>query len=208
MAKNKDDFINDEVINKTGYIKLFEHLFSIYRDNEKALKKLESIRDTILSKNENVDEVYRVLEMTDYNTSYNDILNITRLAQLYEVIKDLVDNKNLKEYNGFDLLTMKEWLENYSTVRDYVYNLEDLDDRYTTRKYVFESIDLSMNSCFEKHTFIRLPGELKCVCCGATTKDYDLTEEELDFLTECAKYQKCLTEEELKSEQTIQKKKC
>ena len=36
------------------------------------------------------------------------------------------------------------------------------------------------------HYFIRTENELKCLCCGKTTKDYPLTEEELDFLTLCA----------------------
>lgn len=36
------------------------------------------------------------------------------------------------------------------------------------------------------HFFVRLDDELKCPFCGASTKEYNLTKEQLDFLTECA----------------------
>ncbi len=37
--------------------------------------------------------------------------------------------------------------------------------------------------CMDRHFFVRFADELKCMCCGATTKDYPLSKEELDFLT-------------------------
>ena len=45
------------------------------------------------------------------------------------------------------------------------------------------------------HTLVNFDDELKCLFCNATTKDYGLTKEEVDFLTLCAEKQGLLYKE-------------
>ncbi len=47
----------------------------------------------------------------------------------------------------------------------------------------------------ESHSFVIEENELKCVYCGATTKDYPLSKEEFEFLVLCAKQRGILLEE-------------
>ena len=190
MTLNKDDFIDGKKVNKMGYIKLFEYRFSIYKQNTESLRKAEKAKKAVLANIENVSEVNKQLEISGYDRSYNDILGIKRLAQIYEIVEGLINNNNLKYYNGIELDSIKKWLEKCDWCKEYMYLLDDFKNYDNTRKYVFDVLDLSMNTgCKDKHSFIRLPHELKCICCGATTKDYNLTDEELDYLTEGAKYQ-------------------
>ncbi len=49
--------------------------------------------------------------------------------------------------------------------------------------------------CGNRHYFIRLEDQLQCICCGASTIDYNISTEELDYLTECAKKQIMLIED-------------
>ena len=54
--------------------------------------------------------------------------------------------------------------------------------------------------CGDNHLFVRFPDELRCACCGATTKDYELTNKELDFLEKCADNQEQLIKRATKDE--------
>ena len=79
---------------------------------------------------------------------------------------------------------------------NYWYCVTEIEDLYHRRSKVLDQVTFKVlydgehfHDCCHSagHLFMRFDDELKCVWCNASTKDFNLTKEELDFLTECAK---------------------
>ena len=114
-------------------------------------------------------------------------------------IFELINKEALRSEDKY-LIELKEKIrklfpevDNYINSQNKLRELVDEKNRAATEDISFDTFNIDYDSeCIPNHTFVRLDGELKCICCGATTKDYDLDEKELDFLTECADKQEML----------------
>ena len=126
---------------------------------------------------------------------------------LYQIVdKCLCKKQNGKDfYPNVDLEGLKRKIRSlYSDVNDCLSTLASLNfyrrgiEDITTEYISFSALKgdhFSKYCTGGRHFFIRLDDELRCVCCGATTKDYGLSKEELDFLTLCADNQALLVKE-------------
>ena len=176
--KSADEFVrkNDETFN----------------DQFESYKELNDIIKDKLSKK----EVYDKLISEEKDNEENSELTFKEQWSLYCIVDDLIRRSSGDYiYLGVDLLKLRERLENvYKDVQKYVritYNLK----RYEENRHKLLKEDITFGFCdndyfdgygTDYHYFIRTENELKCLCCGKTTKDYQLTKEELDFLTLCA----------------------
>jgi len=86
-----------------------------------------------------------------------------------------------------------EDLEEYYTI---IENLDKVNESLSEiHKYInFNNFknEESYKTCIKEHFLVRLEDEIYCMRCGETTKNYNLTKEELDFLTFCAEKQNSL----------------
>ena len=191
--KNVDDFVRDWpwVWPKTlhGQLKFYNDYNRLINDN--------------LSKK----QVYIKL-LSDESIDSNYQLSFKEQWELYSIINNLIRknfaNSDNPTYIGIDLINLRQRLESvYKDVHDYERVKSELKAyKNETRKILTEYIsfdtfysDYPNERCIYRHYFVRLEDELKCMCCGATTKDYPLSKEELDFLTLCADYQGILLKE-------------
>lgn len=60
--------------------------------------------------------------------------------------------------------------------------------------------DIPNKKCKNMHFLVRFDNELICINCGATTKDYNLCDDDLEFLTLCAEEQGFLLMEVIKED--------
>ena len=111
--------------------------------------------------------------------------------------------EQFREY-GIDLYFLKNVvLRVYENIEEYITIKQELE--YANRKLAalkneeitFYRLGIRKtfhDVCFENsgHLFIRSNDNLKCVFCGASTKEYDLTKADIDFLESCAKEQHIL----------------
>ena len=177
----KDEFVKDSH-------KYFEQLFISfnYLNHEyfKCLElkkfyneyKTEDIED---KKSFSFNEQLVLYEIIDYfiNSNRASLYDDVNLNALSEKVKSEICNDAV-EYK--DLLKKIKSIEN---------ELEFLF--YNVTFFRLEEKKFS-NRCGNNHFFIRASDELKCICCGATTKDYGLMKKELDFLEKCADAQEQL----------------
>lgn len=136
------------------------------------------------------------------------VLKFKEKKYIYNLISNLYDeetNNDKKWELGFIKQHLRgtfEDLAEYYNIRE---NLEKVIEAIRDiNKYInFDNFknEKSHKTCIEQHFFVRLKDELVCMRCGETTKNYDLTNEELDFLTFCAEKKHCLidriTEDEI-----------
>lgn len=187
--KKVDEFVKT---NRT-YLKTLNGQLAYYKElNDKIEDCLsrKKVYDELISDKKNIKEI--------------DKLSFKEQWQLYKIVDNLI-SKSSGDYTylGIDLLELIKRLESvYKEVLDYVeINNELRNLRESKNKVLSENINFDIfnnyynERCINRHFFVRLDDELKCMCCGATTKDYPLSKEELDFLTLCAESQGILLTE-------------
>ncbi len=163
-------------------------------------QELNTKIEDVLSKK----KVYDALINDKQNSNKTNKLSFKEQWDLYRIIDNLI-KKSSGEYTylGIDLLNLKNRLENvFSIALNYAKINEELRSLRESKRRIPQNItfDIFYNNyfnerCMDRHFFVRLDDELKCMCCGATTKDYPLSKEELDFLTFCAESQGILLKE-------------
>lgn len=188
----------------TDVMNKYNELTKIIEEYKEIIKKYES-EGRILTYSEYKEHTSKyIMKLFYYITSKKrepeKIVDLSSIEQIniYNTIqylfKDEEDEKINKE--DIDLIEVEaEIIESYPDLKKYLYAKGLVERLIMDRNELIEYISFYKFSapkyhecCSEfKHTFIRLPNELKCVYCGASTKDYNLTEEQLDFLTNCAK---------------------
>lgn len=166
----------------------FESLFSEYKEIKKQLEldlqKKEKFEKAINQRNYNTKELtFRdqvILVKTlgsllnknpydyDLESLYYKILFKYRDVDLYENIDNIINNKK-------------------RSIRDI------LIDEVTFDHFRKDEFEERCECC--GHILVNFDDELKCLFCNATTKDYGLTKEEVDFLTLCAEKQGLLYKE-------------
>ncbi|MEE3342732.1 MAG: hypothetical protein VZS44_01420 [Bacilli bacterium] len=169
-------------------------------------KELNDRIEDCLSRKEQYDK----LISEEKNNEENGKLSFKEQWGLYSIVDNLIRKSSSNcTYLGVDLLDLRRRLKNvYKEVYDYVRIKDELRSlREEKHKILTEYItfnifykDFFNERCVDRHFFVKLEDELKCMCCGATTKDYPLSKEELDFLTLCAENQGILLKEVTKND--------
>ena len=146
--------------------------------------------------------------LSDENTSKDESgLSFKERLSLYNIINNLIARG--LNYSDVDLFELRRRIESvYPDIRDYLRIKREISSlRDSKRDVLTEAITFDIfykehydERCFDRHFFVRLDDELKCMCCGATTKEYPLTKEQLDFLTLCANSKGILLEEATKED--------
>lgn len=101
-----------------------------------------------------------------------------------------IDRQSLREKLVNSFSDLSDYLNLRNTIRNYEVSLDDVLSR---------TIDLRRIGISEKliceHRFICVDDNLVCVCCGATTKEYQMTSDDFEFLVLCAEKQGVLLSE-------------
>ena len=168
--KTLDDF----VINKSYYKDTFEELKKEYFELKNGIEDLKKEKVKLLDK-----------EVRGYELSLRDKLY---LAELLE------SDKNRKGKNPYEIQNIIYKLYNaFSDLKEYV-DINDLidDKERRIRDILFEKItfDIRDDSGYKRfceHQLVLVDNNLKCVCCGFSTEDYNLTEQDLELLVESAR---------------------
>ena len=176
--KNKDDFVSKKNI-----------LTPTLEENIEYYSDLNAIIEGVRTVNDYYKELLKKDDSKEKGLSFKD---------QYKIF-ELINKEALRSENKY-LIELKEKIrklfpevDNYINSQNKLRELVDEKNRAATEDISFDTFNIDYESeCIPNHTFVRLDGELKCICCGATTKDYDLDEKELDFLTECADKQEML----------------
>ena len=176
--KNKDDFVSKKNI-----------LTPTLEENIEYYSDLNAIIEGVRTVNNYYKDLLKKDNSKEKGLSFKD---------QYKIF-ELINKEALRSENKY-LIELKEKIrklfpevDNYINSQNKLRELVDEKNRTATEDISFDTFNIDYDSeCIPNHTFVRLDGELKCICCGATTKDYDLDEKELDFLTECADKQEML----------------
>ena len=176
--KNKDDFVSKKNI-----------LTPTLEENIEYYSDLNAIIEGVRTVNNYYKDLLKKDDSKEKGLSFKD---------QYKIF-ELINKEALRSENKY-LIELKEKIrklfpevDNYINSQNKLRELVDEKNRTATEDISFDTFNIDYESeCIPNHTFVRLDGELKCICCGATTKDYDLDEKELDFLTECADKQEML----------------
>lgn len=187
--KNVNDFVKKDV----SWIETLSDLMSVYKNVCKWI-------DFYLSRLDKQKEQTRENQFdSDDDFSLKEQLALD--GALKDLIAHIAHTTGNYSFMGVDLISLriklrkhfKELGEHVENGHAYASLLED------KRKLLCENITFDHffenfyhYRCVNKHFFVRLDEELICMNCGATTKDYPLTNEELDFLTLCADSQNML----------------
>lgn len=168
--KTLDDF----VINKSYYKDTFEELKKEYFELKNGIEDLKKEKVKLLDK-----------EVRGYELSLRDKLY---LAELLE------SDKNRKGKNPYEIQNIIYKLYNaFPNLKEYV-DINDLIDKKERRihdilfeKITFDIRDENEYKSFCEHQLVLVDNNLKCVCCGFSTEDYNLTEQDLELLVESAR---------------------
>lgn len=180
--------LKETLVNKSWTNKSFDSLVKWYYDTKKELDQLieESNKYKAIMDGDNQESNENQLTLGEQLFIYNLIKNKARSVD---------DNSEiLKLYKKLPIVfkELKDYQELHQIINSYRRTIEDILE-YSINFY--NLIPEPPKICRDMHFFIRLENELKCINCGATTKDLNLTEEELDFLTKCAQKQNMLIKE-------------
>ncbi len=167
---------------------------------DKKYVSYESVEEAII-------EFYRLLNLHD-ESKKNEEKGFTFIDQhdFYYTIDYLERNKRseLFKNKGIDLEKLgKELLEEYEDLSTYIETYIALDLAKTEKSSLEATINLGAfdgkhdhRQCTQEgHFFIKLGRELRCVYCGFTTEDYDLSDNDLEFLESVMKGRRCLLED-------------
>ena len=176
--KNKDDFVSKKNI-----------LTPTLEENIEYYSDLNAIIEGVRTVNDYYKDLLKKDNSKEKGLSFKD---------QYKIF-ELINKEALRSEDKY-LIELKEKIrklfpevDNYINSQNKLRELVDEKNRTATEDISFDTFNIDYDSdCIPNHTFVRLDDELKCICCGATTKDYDLDKKELDFLTECADKQEML----------------
>ena len=137
----------------------------------------------------------KMQEPIDWNSKE---LNFKEKVVIYNIIKKII-GLGFRFDNGLHLYDLQQ---HFAMVNEEVPDYAAIDNEISTHNSCIERIitehisfdhpfrnNQEDDRCYPKHSFVRLDDELKCVCCGMTTKDFELTHDQLDFLTIVAREQ-------------------
>ena len=163
--------INDLIKNNKNNNYTLNELIDEYKELNSLIEKSISIKN-------------------DYEKQQNnDKFSFKEQLDLYNIINILIDLSYDKQYYmGIDLVNLKDKFENeYKNVINYINLNNRIYSLQIKRKELLDKINFNkFNNDCDKHYLVRIDNEIKCLSCGATTKDYSLNKDELDFLTACA----------------------
>ncbi len=188
--KNINGFVNTDFFgNQNGTLKDYMEEYNKIKKNIEALKLKKKQYDDLIN-----------------STEKNNPSDLTFKEKyvIYTMIKNAILRDKEQAYFGIDLYSLKSKFEDlYDDLHEYlkvIGGINTLEER--RREIINEDITFDcFNSecysehCLESHSFVVEGNELKCVYCGATTKDYPLSKEEFEFLVLCAKQRGILLEE-------------
>lgn len=191
--KNKIDEI-DSQLNGGEYESCCETVSCMYNDNKLMATKM--IFDYNFRQKASEEPI---------SLSFQEIINLYTLTQI------LLNDGKYDEYNkcGIDLLDIEEDLLNsYESLRIYLQLQNDKDKLYSELGKVVEKISFGVftrdghhhECCKYNHFLMKIDGELKCIWCNGSTNDYELTKEDVDFLTEIASEKNILFKDAIKED--------
>ena len=185
---DKNIFVNDMNTEAS-----FDGIFSMYLASKEALAEKMAEKER-LEKKLKEEKVEEGLSFEDKWKIYSIIKNLRNTRNYYYGI-DLGD---LRLHIGEEYPEVYELEQVYKSINELRSNIESLlDECVTFNCFVGEEFD---DRCMHKHYLVRFHDELKCVCCGATTKDYGLSRDETNFLMQAAKHQQILIDQATKND--------
>ena len=194
--KNVDKFVRKSSVLPETLKALIDH----YKELDDRIK-------ICLSKKLEYDKLISAENNSEENV---DELSFKEQWGLYSIVDSLIRKSSGElTYLGVNLPELRKRLKSvYKDLSDYVeinYELRNLEREkidILTRYITFDIFhnDYYNERCVNGHFFVRFEDELKCMCCGATTKDFPLSKEELDFLTLCAENQDILLKDVTKDD--------
>ena len=170
--KNFSSFIINDYYDSKEIIIRYNELISMKNNVLSELKKYDRM---------NKEVFYNSLDFADIRALWSLVSRLNKYNQLYSA-----KLKNTGILDGINLANLEEKLYlkvNYRELKD---NLRDFNQ--SIEFIVDENISFSSigDSCCY-HKFVEIDGTLRCVLCNGTTKDFELTEEEYNFLISIAK---------------------
>lgn len=188
--KNINGFVNTDFFgNQNGTLKDYMEEYNKIKKNIEALKLKKKQYDDLIN-----------------STEKNNPSDLTFKEKyvIYTMIKNAILRDKEQAYFGIDLYSLKSKFEDlYDDLHEYlkviggINTLEERRRGIINEDITFDCFNSECYSehCLESHSFVVEGNELKCVYCGATTKDYPLSKEEFEFLVLCAKQRGILLEE-------------
>ena len=184
--EKKDIFVKGTYDRDIWFAKEEKTLRDVMKEYNEEKASYEKYRD-------NAEELKSKMEKQSFDVKE---MNLKTQEKLYSAVDRSIASSRYDDENELIELR-KEMRENFGELKEYRNALSYRNSRERSMKEIlddditFNNMDRKKDSiiCNDKHFFVRTEDGLKCIACGATTKDYDLTNEELDFLTECAKKQ-------------------
>ena len=194
--------INDLVRDKYGIADefilptTFNYLRTCYNDLTKQIEDL-------LEKKKPYDELLKIeYDESDRDEFGNKPLSFKRKLEMYNTTKAEF------RYALLDVIPGGPELKDYLKLCDDLRDIRRARSDILSENISFDNFggDIDVDGkCFNKHCLVKLDDELVCVRCGATTKDYGLNKEELEFLTLCAESQGLLVKEFTKEDMDLLK---
>lgn len=180
--KDVNDFVTADFWGeKHGTLKDYMIKYNKVNRNIEALKLKKKQYDDLINSNEKND---------------SGDLTFKEKYVIYTMIKNVILRGKEQAYFGIDLYSLKAKFEDlYDDLSEYLSIIGKINTLEESRRNIInENITFNCFSseyysehCLEDHCFVVEEKELKCVYCGATTKDYPLSKEEFEFLVLCAK---------------------
>ena len=177
-----------------------------FRNFEKTRKELEAL-NSILGEDRNpsyygVDDLRT--KFTRLYIKYKDnkkSLTFNERWRFRCIIDGLLYHDMRESYkkSGVDLKKIKNELDEFEDIKNYLYVRDSVNgDKQQVSRCLCD--DISFDTMYLdgrdnticsviNHHFIRVGDELRCVFCGASTKEYNLTKEQVDFLEKAAEAQ-------------------
>ena len=213
--KCTDDFINKNIIDRRGEKSkqkdiTLDDLVEKYKNTRKVIETAKQV-----IKEYDKELHLKLLRRKDYERKLDNCIlrvkfyvekmkteqipkiSFAEQLDLFNIISWLIEDDYTKEFEeqGIDLKEIKSFMmmTHYEmlhfkiakdTLEEATEKQKELFDYVSFETFAFENIICHRRA---KHFMIRLKDELKCVFCGASTKDYNLTVDQLDFLTDAAR---------------------
>lgn len=188
--KNVNDFVDTEIFDeKDGSLKYYMEKYNKLNKNIETLKLKKKQYDDLINSNEKTDA---------------SDLTFKEKYVIYTMIESVILKDKEQAPFDIDLYALKvKFKKLYDDIHEYLDVIEGIKTLEKRRRNIInENITFNCfddeyysDHCLEHHSFVVEGNELKCVYCGATTKDYPLSKEEFEFLVLCAKQKGILLEE-------------
>ena len=172
----------------SDYSKNYHNLKELRYDYQEIIKELEMTTKS-LKKMHSLDE-----QQNDTKLNLIDKLNLLKLLRIPDVQSQI-------DFDTYQLI--KKLLDTFPDLERYC-QLKRRQDILISRKKHFLTTKICLENfgddCSCQHQFIRVEDQLMCINCDKTTKEYQHTIEDIDFLVECAISQELFIAEVTKEE--------